>query len=117
MHRDVKPGNVMINARTRQLRLIDWGLAEFYHPGQSYHVRVGSRYYKSPELLVGFRRYDYSLDMWSVGCMFASMVRPAQLSLACYNTCPDISQRTFLQGLRQRRSVVQDNVSTGDGKV
>lgn len=74
MHRDVKPGNVMINVRTRQLRLIDWGLAEFYHPGQNYHVRVGSRYYKAPELLVGFRQYDYSLDMWSVGCMLASMI-------------------------------------------
>jgi casein kinase II subunit alpha len=54
--------------------LIDWGLAEFYHPGTEYHIRVGSRYYKPPELLVGYKKYDYSLDMWSVGCMFASMV-------------------------------------------
>ena len=23
---------------------------------------------------MGYKRYDYSLDMWSVGCMFASMV-------------------------------------------
>ena len=57
-----------------QLRLIDWGLAEFYHPGTDYHIRVGSRYYKAPELLVGYKQYDYSLDMWSVGCMLASMV-------------------------------------------
>lgn len=74
MHRDVKPANVVIDHRTRQLRLIDWGLAEFYHPGQNYHPRVGSRYYKAPELLVAFRQYDYSLDIWSVGCMFASMI-------------------------------------------
>ena len=33
MHRDVKPHNVMIDHEKRQLRLIDWGLAEFYHPG------------------------------------------------------------------------------------
>jgi casein kinase II subunit alpha len=26
--------------------LIDWGLAEFYHPGQEYNVRVASRYFK-----------------------------------------------------------------------
>ena len=32
MHRDVKPHNVMIDHEKRQLRLIDWGLAEFYHP-------------------------------------------------------------------------------------
>ena len=33
MHRDVKPHNVMIDHENKQLRLIDWGLAEFYHPG------------------------------------------------------------------------------------
>jgi len=64
----------MIDVETRKLRLIDWGLAEFYHPGTDYHIRVGSRYYKGPELLVGYKRYDYSLDMWSVGCMLASMI-------------------------------------------
>ena len=57
-----------------QLRLIDWGLAEFYHPGQEYNVRVASRYFKGPELLVDYQEYDYSLDMWSFGCMLASMV-------------------------------------------
>lgn len=73
MHRDVKPHNVMIDHSRRQLRLIDWGLAEFYHPGQEYNVRVASRYFKGPELLVDFQEYDYSLDLWSVGCMLASM--------------------------------------------
>lgn len=57
-----------------QLRLIDWGLAEFYHPDTEYHIRVGSRCYKGPELLVGYMKYDYSLDLWSVGCILASMV-------------------------------------------
>lgn len=33
MHRDVKPRNVVINRRTRTLRLIDWGLGDFYIPG------------------------------------------------------------------------------------
>lgn len=46
MHRDVKPHNVMIDHDNRKLRLIDWGLAEFYHPGQEYNVRVASRYFK-----------------------------------------------------------------------
>lgn len=57
-----------------QLRLIDWGLAEFYHEGMEYNVRVASRYFKGPELLVDFQEYDYSLDMWSLGAMFASMI-------------------------------------------
>ncbi|XP_076331129.1 casein kinase II subunit alpha isoform X2 [Tachypleus tridentatus] len=74
MHRDVKPHNVMIDHETRRLRLIDWGLAEFYHSGQEYNVRVASRYFKGPELLVDYQMYDYSLDMWSLGCMLASMI-------------------------------------------
>jgi casein kinase II subunit alpha len=107
MHRDVKPHNVMIDHSKHQLRLIDWGLAEFYHPGTEYNVRVASRYFKGPELLVDFQEYgnsppntpgaqisshkeerplllnpwrlsltelDYSLDMWSLGAMFASMI-------------------------------------------
>ena len=74
MHRDVKPHNVMIDHEKRKLRLIDWGLAEFYHPHMEYNVRVASRYFKGPELLVDFQEYDYSLDMWSLGCMFASMI-------------------------------------------
>ncbi|PNI63600.1 CSNK2A2 isoform 3 [Pan troglodytes] len=57
-----------------KLRLIDWGLAEFYHPAQEYNVRVASRYFKGPELLVDYQMYDYSLDMWSLGCMLASMI-------------------------------------------
>lgn len=74
MHRDVKPHNIMINHSKRQLRLIDWGLAEFYHPNTDYNVRVASRYFKGPELLVDYRYYDYSLDLWSFGATLASIV-------------------------------------------
>lgn len=88
MHRDVKPQNVCIDHAYRKLRLIDWGLAEFYHPGQDYNVRVASRYFKGPELLVNYQYYDYSLDMWSLGCMLVSMifkVRELDISLASKN--------------------------------
>ncbi|CAO3622261.1 unnamed protein product [Cunninghamella blakesleeana] len=73
MHRDVKPHNVMIDHHKKKLRLIDWGLADFYHPGTEYNVRVASRCFKGPELLVNYRLYDYSLDLWSFGCMLAGM--------------------------------------------
>jgi casein kinase II subunit alpha len=74
MHRDIKPHNVVIDHKTKRLRLIDWGLAEFYHPGREYNVRVASRYFKGPELLVDLQDYDYSLDMWSLGCMVAGLI-------------------------------------------
>lgn len=87
MHRDVKPHNVMIDHEKRQvsytslssqaneetdddspsavfqLRLIDWGLAEFYHAGTEYNVRVASRYFKGPELLVDFQGEPLALPL------------------------------------------------------
>jgi len=74
MHRDIKPHNVVIDPARRALRVIDWGLAEFYTPGEAYNVRVASRHHKAPELLINYNHYDYSLDMWSLGCMFAGVI-------------------------------------------
>ena len=75
MQSELQSGNFERLICVVQLRLIDWGLAEFYHPGTELHIRVASRYYKGPELLVGYKHYDYSLDIWSVGCILAAMVR------------------------------------------
>mmetsp|Transcript_71937 Transcript_71937/g.99702 ORF Transcript_71937/g.99702 Transcript_71937/m.99702 type:complete len:90 (+) Transcript_71937:627-896(+) len=74
MHRDIKIANIMIDHSTKKLRLIDFGLAEFYHPEQDYKVKVGSPNYKAPELLVGYQYYDYSVDIWSLGCVFSSWI-------------------------------------------
>lgn len=74
MHRDVKPHNIMIDHEKRKLRLIDWGLAEFYHPGTEYNVGVATRPFKAPELLVGFKMYDYSVDLWAVGCVMGQIM-------------------------------------------
>ena len=80
MHRDVKPRNVLINRRwpppnydgdylrdddPLPLMLIDLGLADFYLPNQRYNVRVASRHYKAPELLLGNEFYDYGVvSLW-----------------------------------------------------
>eukprot|EP00494_Astrolonche_serrata_P028742 UN29009 len=64
----------MIDPQLKKLSLIDWGLAEYYHPEKEYNVRVATRYFKSPELLVDFKYYDYSLDLWSFGCLLSGIV-------------------------------------------
>jgi len=74
MHWDVKPQNILYDVSTKELRLIDWGLADFYFPGQAYNVRVASRYYKGPELLVEDNFYHYALDIWSAGCSMAEII-------------------------------------------
>lgn len=102
MHRDVKPHNVMIDHKKRILRLIDWGLAEFYHRKMEYNVRVASRYFKGPELLVGLRDYDYSLDIWSLGCMFAGIIfqkEPFFMGADNYDQLAKITQLLGTQGL------------------
>jgi casein kinase II subunit alpha len=64
----------MIDHGERKLRIIDWGLAEFYYPNREYNVRVASRYFKGPELLVDHQQYHYGLDLWSTGAMMAGMI-------------------------------------------
>lgn len=73
-HRDIKPENILIDPKRRVIKLADWGLAEYLLPDQDYSVRVATRYYKSPELLIDYKFYGSPLDMWSFGCVFAEMV-------------------------------------------
>ena len=96
-HRDVKPQNIVLQYPSSsegseassiaddkqsadadrsypELWLLDWGLAEFYYPGKEFNVHVASRYYKPPELLTNMQDYDYSLGMFSAGCMLGALV-------------------------------------------
>mmetsp|Transcript_20349 Transcript_20349/g.49874 ORF Transcript_20349/g.49874 Transcript_20349/m.49874 type:complete len:474 (-) Transcript_20349:43-1464(-) len=74
MHRDVKPSNLLIDHEKKQATLIDWGLADYYFPGREYNLRVQTKKYKAPELLLGVTDYDYSLDLWSAGCVMGEMI-------------------------------------------
>jgi casein kinase II subunit alpha len=74
MHRDIKPENILINRSKKLLKIIDWGLADFYLPGRSFNLRIATRYYRAPEVLLGNQFYDYSMDIWAAGCWFAGLV-------------------------------------------
>lgn len=74
MHRDIKPHNICFDYEQKIIKLIDWGLAEFYMPNKNYNVRVSSMFFKAPELLLGHENYDYSIDMWALGCVFAGII-------------------------------------------
>jgi casein kinase II subunit alpha len=110
MHRDVKPPNVMIDHAQRKLRLIDWGLAEFYHPQMEYNVRVSSRHYKGPELLVDYQAYDYSLDLWSLGAMFAQMVSNTSNFLRNPRLATTITCRSFAKNLSSSGGIIGINL-------
>ena len=58
------------NAKGEQIKLIDFGSACF--EGKSAHTYIQSRFYRSPEVLVGLE-YDSAIDMWSLGCVAAEL--------------------------------------------
>jgi len=73
LHRDLKPPNLLIN-REGRLKLADFGLARaFGIPVRSYTHEVVTLWYRSPDVLMGSRRYGTPVDVWSVGCIFAEM--------------------------------------------
>ena len=74
MHRDLKPVNMIVNKKSELVTTLDWGLGEFYIPDKEYNLRVGTRPFRAPELFLGVKKYDYKIDVWSIGCILAGMV-------------------------------------------
>ena len=74
LHRDLKPQNLLVNLNGL-LKLADFGLARaFGIPIRSYTHEVVTLWYKAPEVLLGTKFYTTSVDIWSIGCIFAEMV-------------------------------------------
>jgi cyclin-dependent kinase 12/13 len=96
IHRDLKASNLLIN-RKGELKIADWGLARSWNSEMKRLTnKVITLWYRPPELLLGAMSYTTKIDMWSVGCIIAEMLRrsgflkgsneTAQLQLI-FNTC------------------------------
>jgi len=73
LHRDLKPQNLLIN-HEGELKLADFGLARsFGVPVRQYTHEVVTLWYRSPDVLLGNRRYTTPVDIWSIGCILAEM--------------------------------------------
>lgn len=73
LHRDLKPQNLLINTRG-QLKLADFGLARaFGIPVNTFSNEVVTLWYRAPDVLLGSRQYNTSIDIWSAGCIMAEM--------------------------------------------
>ncbi|KAG6891108.1 negative regulator of the PHO system [Termitomyces sp. Mi166 len=74
LHRDLKPQNLLINKKG-ELKVGDFGLARaFGVPVNTFSNEVVTLWYRAPDVLLGSRTYNTSIDLWSCGCIFAEMI-------------------------------------------
>lgn len=73
-HRDLKPQNILVDANGN-IKLADFGLGRLASiPLRVYTSEVVTLWYRPPELLLGAKYYDSSVDVWSAACIIAEII-------------------------------------------
>ena len=85
LHRDIKPANtnILIDSSC-SINLCDFGLCRSISSDELPENLVltdyiATRWYRSPEILMGSRKYTEGIDLWSVGCILGEMFRSRPL--------------------------------------
>ena len=72
-HRDLKPENLLIG-KNQILKIIDFGLSNFYDGQKRLETPCGSPCYASPEMVKG-KKYDgFNIDIWAIGVILFAML-------------------------------------------
>lgn len=58
----------MLNYNEKYLKIIDFNLSVFYSPSLK-NLKQGTISSFSPELLLNFNKFDFSIDIWAAGIM------------------------------------------------
>lgn len=74
LHRDLAPANILIN-KQGVVKISDFGLSRLIaSPGRPMTQGVVTKFYRAPEIFFGSKFYSFSIDVWSVGCIFSEML-------------------------------------------
>lgn len=89
IHRDIKLSNLLYT-RDGNLKLCDFGLARTISSNKTSDLTplVVTLWYRPPEILLGSSEYAFSIDMWSVGCVFAELLNEGPI----FNSSTEIEQ-------------------------
>lgn len=71
------------------MQICDFGLARIQDPQMTGYV--STRYYRAPEIMLTWQKYDVAVDIWSTGCIFAEMLEGKPLFPGKDRTCPVLS--------------------------
>uniref|UniRef100_A0A0K0EEN2 Protein kinase domain-containing protein n=1 Tax=Strongyloides stercoralis TaxID=6248 RepID=A0A0K0EEN2_STRER len=73
LHRDLKPHNLLVDSNGC-IKLADFGLARTVEiPLRAYTHEIVTLWYRSPEIMLGTKRYSTAVDVWSIACIFGEM--------------------------------------------
>jgi len=79
IHRDLKPSNIFLSS-CGKIKIGDLGMARtMTYLEEPMTNNVVTRWYRSPELLLGATNYGPAVDIWSWGCIFAEVMVRAPL--------------------------------------
>ncbi|ORY56226.1 kinase-like protein, partial [Neocallimastix californiae] len=92
MHCDLKPQNILLKKNDKNmydLKIADFGISRrIIQPERKHSTEIVTLFYRAPELMLGLE-FDFSIDIWSTGCIFAEMALGYTLFKGSYENLYD----------------------------